>query len=77
MLAIEIDGSSHDHKKEADENRQKELESLGVRFIRFPDHEVKADMEQVLGYIEYWIENQEKQGHTPDPSQEGKEEEKL
>ncbi len=55
-LAIEIDGNSHDFKKEKDDNRQKALEKLGVRFLRFWDHDVKHDMQKVLGEIRAWIE---------------------
>ena len=42
-LAIEVDGRNHDFKKEKDARRQKRLESLGVRFLRFWDGEVKDD----------------------------------
>jgi very-short-patch-repair endonuclease len=35
MLAIEIDGDSHDCKYEEDLKRQEKLESLGVHFLRF------------------------------------------
>ena len=40
MLAIEIDGSSHDEKYLADIERQKRLETLGVHFLRFTEHDV-------------------------------------
>ncbi len=40
MLAIEVDGSSHDQRGEADLERQERLESLGVRFLRFDDKEL-------------------------------------
>jgi very-short-patch-repair endonuclease len=68
FLAIEIDGNSHDVKLEEDENRQKRLESLGVRVLRFQDREVKQNMQGVLMAIEEWIKE-----HTPSfghPSQE-------
>ncbi|MFH1320364.1 MAG: endonuclease domain-containing protein [Bacteroidota bacterium] len=57
MLAIEIDGCSHDKEevKKADVKRQKRLESLGVRFLRFDDREVKKEMTNVLRTIENWI----------------------
>jgi very-short-patch-repair endonuclease len=57
-LAIEIDGSSHDGEeaKVNDEIRQKRLESLGVRFLRFTDADVKRNMEMVLNSIEQWID---------------------
>jgi very-short-patch-repair endonuclease len=57
-LAIEIDGSSHDGEaaKVNDEIRQERLESLGVRFLRFTDADVKRNMEMVLDSIEQWID---------------------
>ena len=48
MLAIEIDGDSHDNKYEEDIIRQKKIEQFGVQFIRFTDIEVKRDMSNVL-----------------------------
>lgn len=58
MLAIEIDGDSHDFEDVfvKDRARQLRLESLGVRFLRFDDLEVKRDMNNVLRTIEIWIE---------------------
>ncbi len=57
MLAIEVDGISHDFEEVIinDEKRQKRLENMGVRFLRFDDREVKRDMDNVLSTIEYWI----------------------
>jgi len=55
MLAIEIDGASHLDKTKADRERQARLESLGVRFLRFSDLDVKKNMESVLQTIERWI----------------------
>ncbi len=52
MLAIEIDGRSHHHKVLADQERQNSLESLGVHFLRFTDHEVKTNMNSVIRVIE-------------------------
>lgn len=54
-LAIEIDGESHDYKIGKDIQRQKQLESLGVHFLRFDDLEVKKNLEGVLTAIENWI----------------------
>lgn len=56
MLAVEIDGDSHDLKGEADEIRQARLESLGVRFLRFDDSAVKSSLDQVVLAIDRWIE---------------------
>ena len=62
MLAIEIDGSSHELEGayERDQERQQKLESLGISFLRFDDRMVKQDMKSVLLAIELWIEAYEK-----------------
>jgi len=54
MLAIEIDGMSHNHEEAfaKDEIRQKRLEDLGVIFLRFTEAEVKYDIANVLRCIE-------------------------
>lgn len=51
-LAIEIDGSSHDHKFLYDAKRQGRLEAEGVQFIRFTDREVKKELFSVLLALE-------------------------
>ena len=56
LLAIEIDGSTHADKEKYDEKRQERLEGLGVRFLRFYDHEVKENIEGVLEKIAEWID---------------------
>jgi very-short-patch-repair endonuclease len=55
LLAIEIDGESHFGKEEYDEARQKNLEILGVRFLRFEDTEVINNLDGILKNIETWI----------------------
>ncbi len=55
-LAIEIDGSTHNEKMDRDEQRQKRLESLDVRFLRFTDADVKRNLQGVVMAIEDWIE---------------------
>ncbi len=57
MLAIEIDGMSHGNEEAfaKDEKRQLKLESLGVKFIRFTEAEVKNDMLNVLRALEHKI----------------------
>ena len=62
-LAIEIDGVSHDGKIEYDEDRQRKLESLGARFLRFTDREVKTNLHGVVMTIEEWID-----AHLPTPN---------
>lgn len=51
MLAIEIDGDSHEGKKKCDARRQKEIEEYDVIFFRFDDLDVKRDMGFVLQEI--------------------------
>ena len=50
MLAIEVDGNSHDNpqKFELDNQRQKRLEAFGVKFLRFTDNEVKDNLDGVI-----------------------------
>ena len=55
MLAIEIEGDSHQFKYEYDATRQGELEKLGVTFLRFSDIDVKKNMFSVLLSIEQTI----------------------
>jgi|SRR3990170_5808945 len=71
MLAIEIDGCSHNEKSEEDRIRQAKLESLGIRFLRFYDSDIKKNIQGVLWVIEDWI-REHTTLPTPNPSQEGK-----
>jgi len=58
LLAIEIDGQSHDHPEVAvnDLKRQNKLEDEGVYFPRFNEKEVRKDINGVVPVIEDWIE---------------------
>ena len=60
LLAIEIDGASHDHPDAyaADLQRRQRLESLGIRLLRFTDHDVQRDPAAVARAIEDWISGQ-------------------
>jgi very-short-patch-repair endonuclease len=57
MLAIEIDGSSHDSKaaQQRDLDRQTRLESLGVKFLRFREAEVRYQTDAVVAAIADWV----------------------
>lgn len=55
MLAVEIDGSSHKLKGAADDVRQRSLEELGIRFLRFKEMEVRRDLDAVVQAIDNWI----------------------
>ncbi|WP_317173778.1 endonuclease domain-containing protein [Mucilaginibacter rigui] len=54
MLAIEIDGMSHNHEEtfNKDEIRQQKLESFGIKIIRFSEADVKYDILNVIRGIE-------------------------
>lgn len=56
-LIIEIDGESHAYKSQEDLTRQKELEALGLSFLRFYDSDVKKNLDGVLKAIRYWIDD--------------------
>ncbi len=68
-LAIEIDGSSHNHKYDADISRTKRLEDFGVIVIRFDEGEVRKNMDNVLRVIGREIKKIEE--HPPNPLQRG------
>lgn len=55
MLAIEIDGVTHNDKLDRDRIRQNHLEQLGISFLRFTDNEVKSNLPGVLEAIQVWI----------------------
>ncbi|WP_372744860.1 endonuclease domain-containing protein [Lutibacter sp.] len=73
MLAIELDGYSHQlvEVQEKDLIKEKRLNELNVAILRFSDFQVFNDIENVIRKIEFYIFEFEK--HTPNPSQEGKE----
>ena len=61
MLVIEVDGSSHKLKGAEDEERQKELEALGIRFLRYKEALVRARLDAVVREIDHWIETNTRQ----------------
>ena len=50
-LAIEIDGYTHNYNYDNDLERQKILESYGIRFIRVTDEDVKKHLNDVIRLI--------------------------
>ncbi len=54
-LAIEVDGSSHDMKDIGDEERQDELELIGIRFLRFTNQEIEENPDGTVVVIKKWI----------------------
>ncbi len=57
MLAIEVDGSSHDGEEAQtrDRIRQSRLENLGVHFLRFDNDEVRQNIRSVVATISDWV----------------------
>ena len=51
-LAVEIDGPVHGAQRGADEERQRILESMGVRFLRLPATLVEQDLSAALAAIQ-------------------------
>jgi len=58
-LVIEIDGSIHDSEeaKSNDKRRQQDLEDLNLKVIRFTNHQVKNEIENVIEIISSTIKN--------------------
>lgn len=55
MLAIEIDGVTHNDKLKNDSIRQNRLEAMGIKFLRFTDKEVNKNAAGVAEFIKDWI----------------------
>lgn len=62
-LAIEVDGTSHIGRYEADMRRQRALERMGVRFLRFSNGEVFRNLDGVVARIGRWLEQNECDDH--------------
>jgi very-short-patch-repair endonuclease len=56
-LAIEVDGKVHNHPEVStkDLERQQEIETYGVQFLRFENKEAKYNLDDVIQTIEDWI----------------------
>jgi very-short-patch-repair endonuclease len=54
-LAVEIDGGTHFLKADRDATRQKILESMGVRFLRFTEKAARNDPYAIARAIDFWI----------------------
>ena len=61
-LAIEVDGDSHftEEAIEYDMNRQKNIEEIGIRFLRFTNTDVKKNLYEVVDAIAEKLESLEK-----------------
>ena len=79
LLIIEVDGYSHQSEEayQKDTRRQKKLEAIGYKVIRFNDDDVLKDIKNVIRAIEIIIEEREIElglnpppariNHTPSP----------
>ena len=56
-LIIELDGSQHLEQEEYDEERTKQLESLGYKVVRFWNNDVIKDIEGVIRSILFAMES--------------------
>lgn len=56
-IVVEIDGSSHDDRKEYDADRDAFLMERGYRVLRFSNQDVMYDMSRVLQVIAKTIED--------------------
>ena len=67
MLALEIDGCSHEHLEVhvEDSAREAELEAMGVYFLRFHDGEVRHNLQGVVDRIAEWLETSPFEGGGP------------
>jgi very-short-patch-repair endonuclease len=54
-MIIEVDGSSHNEKRNYDEIRQRRLEELGFTVLRFTNDDVLNNLEGVIKSLEEWI----------------------
>ncbi len=66
-LVIEVDGITHDYKKEKDERRTDELRQAGFNVLRFTDEEVLTNIHGVAREIEIIIGEMT----SPNPLQRG------
>lgn len=54
-LVIEIDGYSHKFKKDADESRDEKLRELGYTVLRFTEHDVKYNFNNIIRAVNIFI----------------------
>ena len=55
ILVIELDGEIHKFQKDYDHERTKDLESFGLKVLRFPNDAVFNDIENVLIKIKEYL----------------------
>ena len=65
MLAIEIDGDSHDARQQQDDTRTRRLKALGIKVIRYTNAEIMNNLEGV--YESLMAHVREGGGHSREP----------
>jgi len=50
-LALEVDGPSHEERKEYDANRDSFIKSAGVKTLRFTNKDIRLNLPEVLQII--------------------------
>jgi adenine-specific DNA-methyltransferase len=50
-LIVEVDGPIHESQRDADQDRQALLETLGLRFVRFTTDEIEHHLPEVMTKI--------------------------
>jgi very-short-patch-repair endonuclease len=62
MLIIEVDGITHhwEGALERDEQRQRDLETIGFTVLRFDDEDILKHINHGIGYLEDWVEERTK-----------------
>ncbi len=55
-LVVEVDGDVHDLQKEEDERREKVLNEMGLRVVRFRNDEVVRDLSTVVGKVKAYLQ---------------------
>lgn len=59
MLAIEIDGQSHNDKLDYDKVREDFLNTCGIRVLRFTNEQVLSNLEGVREALMRWVESRQ------------------
>jgi len=64
LLAIEIDGNSHDNKKSYDQQRDRYLQSVKIKTLRFTNEEVLNNFNSVLKRLLPFLKGDVEQSET-------------
>lgn len=61
LLALEVDGGSHDKKKNYDEGRDELLTNIGIKTVRFRNEKILSDLNNVMKRVATVIGEREKE----------------